>query len=180
MDHESAECRGSETFHSGQTVALVQSELMWLFVCQVHPEWRVRLTASWSFATLISFIQIWLAFSRNCLPKINACDLFHEVTQASSNSPDLNRCTLKDMRRDFHQFITCPTRHNETLDLCYVKVKGTYKIHLPSRIWVPVTIIACVLYRTVLKQGKVQSENLGWGCLSESAGLPWGYRLGHV
>lgn len=125
---------------------------MWLFVCQVHPEWRVRLTASWSFATLISFIQIWLAFSRNCLPKINACDLFHEVTQASSNSPDLNRCTLKDMRRDFHQFITCPTRHNETLDLCYVKVKGTYKIHLPSRIWVPVTIIACVLYRTVQRQ----------------------------
>ena len=55
----------------------------------------------------------------------NACDLIHQVTQKlqaiSPDAPhiilgDMNHCTLKTTLRDFHQYVTCPTRHNKTID----------------------------------------------------------------
>ncbi|XDV11016.1 hypothetical protein PO909_000083 [Leuciscus waleckii] len=40
---------------------------------------------------------------------------------------DFNHCSLKKCLRDFSQYVTCPTRQNKSLDLCYGSIKGAYK-----------------------------------------------------
>ncbi len=101
----------------------------------------------------------------------NACEFIHQVTQRlQSISPDaphiilgdMNHCTLKTTLRDFHQYITCPTRHNKILDLCYGNIKGAYKsIPLPPLGSSDHNCIQLIpVYRTVLKQGKVQNRRV--------------------
>ncbi|GFS24975.1 purple acid phosphatase [Elysia marginata] len=40
---------------------------------------------------------------------------------------DFNQCTLSSSLPTFHQYITCPTRNNKTMDLCYGNVEEGYK-----------------------------------------------------
>ena len=40
---------------------------------------------------------------------------------------DFNHCKLKGTLSGFYQYISCPTRHSKTLDLCYGSIKGAYK-----------------------------------------------------
>lgn len=98
----------------------------------------------------------------------NACELMHLVTQrlrsVSPDAPhiilsDMNRCTLKTTLRDFHQYITCPARHNKIPDLCYGNIKGAYKsIPLPPLGFSDHNCIHLIpVYRTVPKRGKVQN-----------------------
>ena len=100
--------------------------------------------------------------------KSNACERIHQVTQRlQSISPDapnivlgdMNHCTLSDTLRDFYQYVTCPTRDKNILDLCYGNIKDAYKsisLHpLGSSDHNCVHLIP--VYRTVLKREKVQT-----------------------
>lgn len=64
-----------------------------------------------------------------------------EINIQSSNQPnalhlimgDFNHCTLANTHPDLHQYITCPTRNDNTLDLCYGQMKNANKCRkLPS------------------------------------------------
>lgn len=104
-------------------------------------------------------------------PKANetsACEQILRVVQKlqliSPDAPnlilgDMNHCSLKKTLRDFHQYVTCPTRQNKILDMCYGNVKDAYKsVPLPP---LGASDHNCVhlfpVYRTALKRGKVQS-----------------------
>ena len=69
--------------------------------------------------------------SHNC-----ATDLLNEeINKHSLDHPnalhlimgDFNHCTLESTRPDLHQYITCSTRKDNTLDLCYGQIKHAYK-----------------------------------------------------
>ncbi|CAI5677546.1 unnamed protein product [Oreochromis niloticus] len=56
----------------------------------------------------------------------------HNLQTLSPDAPnfilgDFNNCNLKKSLNNFFQYVTCPTRHNKTLDLCYGPIKGAYK-----------------------------------------------------
>lgn len=62
------------------------------------------------------------------------------------------------------KYVTCPTRHNRTLDSCYGSIKGAYKsLPLPPLGGADHNCIQPVpLYRTALRRGKIlirQSKN---------------------
>jgi len=60
--------------------------------------------------------------------------IFKTVNKLQSISPgapnfilgDFNHCNLKKTLSSFYQYVTCPTRRNKTLDLCYGSIKGAY------------------------------------------------------
>ncbi|KAM8771414.1 uncharacterized protein AB9X84_005684 [Acanthopagrus schlegelii] len=64
-----------------------------------------------------------------------ACDIIHStVSRLQTQHPDafiaisgdFNHVTLDSILPDFHQFVSCPTRKNRTLDLLYTNVKEAY------------------------------------------------------
>lgn len=87
----------------------------------------------------------------------------HRLQSLSPDAPniilgDFNNCTLSKSLRNFYQYVTCPTRYNKTLDLCFRSVKGLYKsIPLPP-------LSNCVhlipVYRTALQRGKVIAKRV--------------------
>lgn len=40
---------------------------------------------------------------------------------------DFNHCSLKKTHKNFYRYVTCPTRHNKTLNMCYGSVKGAFR-----------------------------------------------------
>ena len=72
-------------------------------------------------------------------PKANAASasstIFDVVQKLQSISPDapnfilgdFNHVSLKKTLTNFQQFVTCPTRRDKTLDLCYGSVRDAYK-----------------------------------------------------
>ncbi|XP_060735248.1 uncharacterized protein LOC132852184 isoform X2 [Tachysurus vachellii] len=66
--------------------------------------------------------------------KIAAADIagfFFDALEEWPDSPvfllgDFNRCDMTPFLGTMDQFITCPTRYNNTLDLCYANVPGAY------------------------------------------------------
>ncbi len=107
-------------------------------------------------------------------PKANESDaaetLSHVVHRLQAMSPDapniilgdFNNCTLSKSLRNFYQYVTCPTRYNKTLDLCFGSVKGAYKsLPLPP---LSTTDHKCVhlipVYRTALRRGKVVTKRV--------------------
>lgn len=60
--------------------------------------------------------------------------VFKTVNKLQSISPvapnfilgDFNHCNLKKTLNSFYQYVTCPTRRDKTLDLCYGSIKGAY------------------------------------------------------
>lgn len=40
---------------------------------------------------------------------------------------DFNKCSMKQCLLNFYQYVSCPTRQNTTLDLCYGSIKDAYK-----------------------------------------------------
>lgn len=88
-------------------------------------------------------------------PNVNELDaaetlsnVTHRLQSLSPDAPniilgDFNNCTMLKSLRNFYQYVTCPTRYNKTLDLCFWSVKGVYKsIPLPQ-----LTTAACTLSR---------------------------------
>ena len=83
------------------------------------------------------FSQIYLCIAY-CPPKSNvqvACDIVADhIHSLQARSPDaaivimgdFNACTLDKSLPDFHQYVTCPTREQKTIDLCYANVPNAY------------------------------------------------------
>lgn len=42
---------------------------------------------------------------------------------------DFNGCSLKQTLPNYYQYVTCPTRHKKTLDLCFGNIKDAYRSH---------------------------------------------------
>ncbi len=101
----------------------------------------------------------------------SACSSIFEVVQKllsiSPDAPnfimgDFNHVSLKKTLRNFYQYVTCPTRRDRTLDLCYGLEKDAYKS-------LPLAPLGradhnCVhllpTYKTVLKGVKVQTKDI--------------------
>lgn len=69
---------------------------------------------------------------------------------------DFNHCSLKKCLRDFHQYVTCPTRQKKSLDLCYGSIKDAYKaLPLPPLGGADHNCVQLIpSYRTALRRGK--------------------------
>ena len=55
----------------------------------------------------------------------------HKLDSISPDAPkfilgDFNHCSLNTTLKTYHQYVTCPTRFNKTIDLCFVTVPGVY------------------------------------------------------
>ena len=64
-----------------------------------------------------------------------ACDVIHStIVRLQTQHPnafiaisgDFNHVTLDSTLPDFHQFVSCPTRKNRSLDLLYANVREAY------------------------------------------------------
>ena len=101
----------------------------------------------------------------------SACKTVYDVVQKlQSISPeapafilgDFNHVSLKKSVPYFHQYVTCPTRRDKTLDLCYGSVKEAYKsLPLPSLGHGDHNCVYLMpTYRTVLKREKVSTKDI--------------------
>ncbi len=100
----------------------------------------------------------------------NAVTTIQKVTQKlQSLSPDapcfvlgdFNHCNLKSMNT-FYQYVSCPTRLDKTIDLCYGAVNGAYKsIALPPLGSSDHNIILLIpTYKPLLKRGKTATKEV--------------------
>ena len=60
------------------------------------------------------------------------CDVTQKLDALSTDAPkfilgDFNQCKLGNCLPTYHQYITCPTRMNKTIDLCYGSVPTAYR-----------------------------------------------------
>ena len=60
------------------------------------------------------------------------CDVTQKLDALSTDAPkfilgDFNQCKLENCLPTYHQYITCPTRMNKTIDLCYGSVTTAYR-----------------------------------------------------
>lgn len=64
-----------------------------------------------------------------------ACDVIQDtIARSQSQHPDamlvisgdFNHVDISTHLGGFMQYVSCPTRHNNTLDLCYINVKDAY------------------------------------------------------
>lgn len=99
-----------------------------------------------------------------------ASTIFEVVQKLQSISPeapslllgDFNHVSLKKTLPHYYQYVTCPTRRNKALDLCYGTVKDAFKsLPLPP---LGSADHNCVFllptYRTVLRREKVQTKDV--------------------
>ncbi len=105
-------------------------------------------------------------------PKANENDaaetLLHVMHKLQSLSPDapniilgdFNNCTLSKTFRNFYQYLTCPTRYNKTMDLCFGSVKGAYKsLLLPPQSTADHNCMYFIpVHRIALRGGKVLTK----------------------
>ena len=70
--------------------------------------------------------------ANNIIASNTVSDVVQGLQNISPEAPnfilgDFNHVSLKKSLPNFYQYITCPTRHYKTLDLCYGNIKGAYK-----------------------------------------------------
>ena len=58
-------------------------------------------------------------------------DNIHKLDSISPDAPkfilgDFNHCSLNKTLKTYHQYVTCPTRFNKTIDSCFGTVPGAY------------------------------------------------------
>lgn len=75
---------------------------------------------------------------------------------------DFNHCSLKRTHKNFYQYVTCPTRHNKILDLCYGSVKGAFKsLPLPPLGGADHNCVQLMTaYRSALRRGKIITKQI--------------------
>ncbi len=75
---------------------------------------------------------------------------------------DFNHCSLKYTLRIFQQYVTCTTRVNTILDLCYGSVRGAYKSisNPPLGLSEHNTVFLIPVYKTVLKKYKTETKSI--------------------
>lgn len=71
---------------------------------------------------------------------------------------DFNHCNLNKTLTSFYQYVSCPTRLNKTLDLCYGSIKGAYKSVADHALGSSDhnTVHLLPVYKTVLRREKVR------------------------
>ena len=91
------------------------------------------------------------------------CDVTQKLDALSTDAPkfilgDFNQCSLKQNLTAYFQNITCQTRVNRTIDLCYSSVPNAYR----STAMPPIgdadqsTVHLVPIYRCLLKHAKRQ------------------------
>ena len=107
-------------------------------------------------------------------------DLVQKLQSISPDAPnfilgDFNHVTLKKTLTNFYQYVSCPTRRDKTLDLCYGSVKEAYKsVPLPPLGSADHNCVHLLpIYKTVLKREKTLTKDINvWteesvACLQE-------------
>ncbi len=103
-------------------------------------------------------------------PKANAAsaskivsDVVQELQSISPDAPnfvlgDFKHISLKKTLTNFYQYVTCPTRRDKTLDLCYGSIKDAFKsLPLPALGSADHNCVQLLpTYKTVLKREKAQ------------------------
>lgn len=94
----------------------------------------------------------------------------HTVSKLQNVSPDapnfvmgdFNHCSLKHTLRNFQQYVTCATRFNKTLDLCYGSVRGAYKSisNPPLGLSDHNAVLLIPVYKTVLKRYRAENKSI--------------------
>jgi hypothetical protein len=94
-------------------------------------------------------------------------DLVQKLQSISPDAPafvmgDFNHVSLKKSVPNFHQYISCPTRRDKTLDMCFGSVKESYKSFLlpPLGHGDHNCVYLIPTYRTVLKREKVYTRDI--------------------
>ncbi len=107
-------------------------------------------------------------------PKANAAaassvifDVVQKLQSVSPDAPnfilgDFNNVSLKKTLKDFYRYVSCPTRRDKTLDICYGSLKDAYKsILLPPLGSADHNCVYLMpTYQTVLKREKVQTKEM--------------------
>lgn len=75
---------------------------------------------------------------------------------------DFNHVSLKKVLSHYQQYVTCPTRRNKTLDMCYGSVKDAYKSLLlpPLGSADHSCVFLLPIYKTILRREKVQVKDV--------------------
>ena len=55
-----------------------------------------------------------------------------------------NQVSFKKTLPNFHQYVSCPTRRDKILNLCYGSIKNTYKSVSPPPRWAQRIITVCI------------------------------------
>ena len=89
------------------------------------------------------------------------CDVTQKLDALSADAPkfllgDFTQCKLENCLQTYHQYITCPTRKDKTIDLCHGSVPNAYR-SIPKP---PIgdadhnTVHLLPIYKCVLKSAK--------------------------
>ena len=90
----------------------------------------------------------------------------HELDSVSCSAPklilgDFNGCSLKTYLPTYKQYVTCETRNDKTIDLCYCNIKNAYKsVPKPPLGTFDHNIVQLLpAYKQLLKSGTVEEKN---------------------
>ena len=93
----------------------------------------------------------------------------NELDHLSPSAPklllgDFNGCSLRSYIPTYKQYVTCPTRGNKTIDLCYCNIKNAYKsLSKPPLRTSDHNIIQLLpTYKSVLKTGNILQKLTVW------------------
>lgn len=80
----------------------------------------------------LTFIHVYVPGPNFSQAATVIADLYYNALVRSGGGPvfllgDFNRCDITPFLSNLEQYVTCPTRYNNTLDLCYGNVPGAYK-----------------------------------------------------
>lgn len=118
-------------------------------------------------ASSYNFITVYIHPKANAAPASNT--IFDVVQKLQSISPDAPNFILGDFNhvsvktlRNFYQYVSCPTRRDKTLDLCYGSVKDAYKsLPLPPLGAAEHNCMHLLpIYKTVLKREKAKTKDI--------------------
>ena len=91
----------------------------------------------------------------------------HELDNVSCSAPKLiigyfNGCRLKTYLPTYKQYVTCATRNDKTIDLCYCNIKNAYKsVPKPPLGSSDHNIVQLIpAYKQLLKTGTVEEKTV--------------------
>lgn len=75
---------------------------------------------------------------------------------------DFNKCSMKQCLGNFYQYVSCPTRFNMTLDLCYGIINGAYKYDVQPPVGAADhnIVLFVPVYKTALKKERPQTKSI--------------------
>lgn len=77
----------------------------------------------------------------------------------STDAFAFSRCSVKHTLRDFYRYVTCPTRRDKTLDLCYGSINKAHRVLQREK---PFTNRIRVWTEAVRVHGRVPPVGTSW------------------